>query len=324
MADLFAAEGVPFSISVYDTYRDPLGRHNAGKPLTFSLRHRPQLVRALRYAVGKGGTLVSHGHTHQTDVRPNPYNRVSGGDYEFFAADLSDEAFVLKGPLPGDQVRNWRQRFERSRAAWMKARLPHPTIFTTPHYAGSIAAYAAAREQYAARYERVLYFAHEQTAARAYDGRWETQFFPYDVVDLRGDLILPENIGYSSSTERAVYFGRAAERLIASARRNLVVRDGFASFFHHWYEDPRTLRSTIRGIKQLGYRFVSPQQIIDAAPAHAPRRAKSVSPVALASSSWVTRLPHLTFARLISLLGLIALLWGVLELAYRRIQAEAV
>jgi uncharacterized protein YdaL len=100
MADLLAAEGVPFSISVYDTYRDPAGRYNRGKPLTFSLRHRPRLVRALEYAVAKGGTLVAHGHTHQTDLRPNPYSRVSGGDYEFFAADLAEGAFDLTGPLP--------------------------------------------------------------------------------------------------------------------------------------------------------------------------------------------------------------------------------
>jgi hypothetical protein len=287
--------------------------------LSFSLRHRPQLVRALEYALSKGGTLVAHGHTHQTDLRPNPYHRVSGGDYEFFAADLSEGAFLLRGPLPNDNFQTWRARFEASKAAWRKAGLDHPSIFTFPHYAASPKAYQAARKHYPVRYERSLYFAGELDGTPFLNGDWETQHFPYEVVDVRGDLIIPENLGYSSTTERGGAFGRSPDMLVASARRNLVVRDGFASFFHHWYEDPYALQRTVRGIKALGYRFVAPQEVIDAAPAHAPRRTSELSPLAAASVHWVARLPELRTPLLIVLLSMIALLWGCLELLYRRL-----
>jgi hypothetical protein len=310
MADLFASEGVPFAISVYDTYRDPGGHYTRGRPLRISLRQRPQLVRALQYAVSRGATLIAHGHTHQTDHRRNPYERVSGGDYEFFAADLADGAFDLKGPLPNNSIAHWRERFTASRRAWRRAGLVHPIIFTTPHYAASPEAYAAAREIYGARYERTLYFAGEASEGRAlYTGGWETQFFPYEVVDVRGDLVLPENLGYSSSSQQGGYFGRGPERLIASARRNLAVRDGFASFFHHWYEDPRALRTILRGIKGLGYRFVSPAEVLQTAPAHVPRVAGRVSPLAAWASSWVGALPRLDVPALVGLLALVAAMW---------------
>jgi len=310
VADLLAAEGVPFAITVYDTYRDPGGHYTKGRPLRISLRQRPQLVRALRYAQSKGATLIAHGHTHQSDVRANPYARVSGGDYEFFAADLVDGAFALRGPLPDDRVEHWRARFQASERAWERAGLDHPAIFTTPHYAASPNAYAAARERYRARYERTLYVGGEGSAGRPlYDHGWETQFFPYEVVDVRGDLILPENLGYSSSTQQGGYFGRGPERLIASAERNLAVRDGFASFFHHWYEDAEALRATVRGVKAAGYRFVSVGDVVRDAPAHAQRAAGAAAPAALLAASWVRALPRLDLAALVGLLALVVAMW---------------
>jgi uncharacterized protein YdaL len=322
MADLLASEGVPFAMSVYDTYRDPDGHYTKGEPLRFSLRQRPRLVRALEHAVEKGGVLVAHGHTHQTDHRRNPYARVSGGDYEFFAADLADGAFDLKGPLPDNGIEHWRARFAASRAAWRRAGLPLPRVFTTPHYAASLEAYQAAGELFAARYERVLYFAGEARSGRAeYEQGWETQFFPFEVVDSRGDFIIPENLGYSSSIQRGGYFGRGPERLIASAERNLVVRDGFASFFHHWYESPEALRRTVRGLKALGYSFVSPSDVIRDAPVHAPRALAEASPLALASAAWVGALPDLSGLLLAGLLLLIVSLWlgseAVLDALFR-------
>lgn len=50
----------------------------------------------------------------------------------------------------------------------------------------------------------------------------------------------------------------AAADLIASAKANLAVRDGFASFFYHPYYPVQPLKDTIDGIKALGYTFVSP------------------------------------------------------------------
>jgi hypothetical protein len=46
--------------------------------------------------------------------------------------------------------------------------------------------------------------------------------------------------------------------IIADAQRNLVVRDAWASFFFHTYDNVSYLQQTVLGLKSLGYTFVSP------------------------------------------------------------------
>ena len=41
------------------------------------------------------------------------------------------------------------------------------------------------------------------------------------------------------------------------AKANLVVRDGFASFYFHPFYDIAMLKQIVTGIKQAGYTFVS-------------------------------------------------------------------
>lgn len=251
IADLLSGEGVPFSLAVYDSYRDPLGRYNQGRPLAFDLRNRPQLVAALRYAVRRGGVLVAHGHTHQFGASPNPYAAVSGGDYEFIAARLQpDGAFALAGPLPGDSISLWRARLQDLDRTWGAVGLTSPRIFTTPHYAASPSAYRAFAERFPARYERVTYY--PQGAFGPYN-----QIFPFETVDQRGDVILPEDLGYLARDQRGPGFGRTSTALIATARRDLVVRDGFASFFFHGYFTVDELKPIITGIKAAGFQFTA-------------------------------------------------------------------
>jgi uncharacterized protein YdaL len=305
LADLLAGEGVPFSIAVYDTYRDPGGRFSNGRPIALGLGQRPQIVAALRHAVSRGATLVANGHTHQSDARPNPHARVSGGDFEYFAADLENGAFALRGPLPRNDAAFWRRRFDASARTWRLSGLDRPFLFTTPFNAASAEAYEAARGGHAARYERSLYFAGEVAGGRAdYARGWTSQFFPYEAVDLRGDFIIPENLGAVAAAS-----GRGAERVVGAAERNLAVRDGFASFSFPWYESPEALRAAVRGVKALGYRFVSPGEVVRTAPAHAAGSLHRASPVAAAASSWVRALPPLDLALMVALLSLVAAMW---------------
>ena len=44
--------------------------------------------------------------------------------------------------------------------------------------------------------------------------------------------------------------------MLASARRQLVVRDGVASFFYHPFLGLQYLPQLVEGIQQLGYTFV--------------------------------------------------------------------
>lgn len=319
LADLLAEEGVPFSIAVYDSYRDPDGVWSNGRPIALSLAQRPQLVSALRYAISRGATLVAHGHTHQTDLRRNPRDRVSGGEFEFFTADLVAGAFALRGPLPRNAEAYWRDRFQSSARHWRRAGLDRPLLFAAPHDAASAEAYRAARPFFPARYERSLYFAGEIGRGRPdYARGWTSQFFPYEVVDMRGDFVLPENLG-SLSTEAG---GRGPERLIASAARNLAVRDGFASFSMPWHESPEALRTAVRGIERLGYRFVSPEEVVRRAPAHAAPALHRASPVAEAAGGWARSLPPLEAPMLVALLALVASMWLGAETLLKRVPAR--
>ena len=87
------------------------------------------------------------------------------------------------------------------------------------------------------------------------------QFFPYVVNDVYGTKVLPENIGNIETESYNHHPITLPDELIARARRNLVVRDGFASFFYHPHLGVDLLRQTVEGIRGLGYTFVSPTSL---------------------------------------------------------------
>jgi uncharacterized protein YdaL len=87
------------------------------------------------------------------------------------------------------------------------------------------------------------------------------QFFPYVVNDVYGSKVLPENLGNYEPVMVNNHPPRSPAQMVESARRNLVVRDGFASFFYHPYYGVQALKETVEGIKALGYTFVSPTSL---------------------------------------------------------------
>ena len=74
------------------------------------------------------------------------------------------------------------------------AGLAAPTIFEFPHYAASEADYTAVKGLFTNAYDRRLYFP-RNSAGRPDYTRPTGQFFPYDVVDVYGTRIIPENMG---------------------------------------------------------------------------------------------------------------------------------
>jgi uncharacterized protein YdaL len=82
------------------------------------------------------------------------------------------------------------------------------------------------------------------------------------VTDVYGFRVLPENIGnYQPWAENTGVPIRLVEDLVANARANLVVRDGFASFFFHPFFPTSVLREIVRGVQGEGYTFVSPASL---------------------------------------------------------------
>jgi uncharacterized protein YdaL len=87
------------------------------------------------------------------------------------------------------------------------------------------------------------------------------QQFPYVVRDVYNTKVLPENLGSIEPEPFFQFPTRLPADIIADARRSLVVRDGFASFFNYWGNDLNYLQETVAGIKALGYTFVSPANL---------------------------------------------------------------
>jgi hypothetical protein len=73
--------------------------------------------------------------------------------------------------------------------------------------------------------------------------------------------VIPENLGNIELEEQNHHPARFAPEIVATAKRNLVVRDGFASFFFHPSYPIQHLKATVQGIKALGYQFVAATSI---------------------------------------------------------------
>jgi uncharacterized protein DUF2334 len=219
VVDVFASEDVPFQIGFVPIYVDPEARKEV------RVSQRPAMAAALRYGVAHGGAIVVHGSTHQ-------YRGATPDDFEFWDG-------FRNAPRADDSPELVREKLQAALDELFLSDV-YPISWETPHYAASQLDYA--------EFARVFSVMNEQTTI---DGRGSQQAFPFPTVDSRGYRIVPENIGYlpASNPDPA--------RLVANARGMLAVRDGLASAFVHGFLDARLIRDTVRGIKDLGYEFVS-------------------------------------------------------------------
>ena len=263
VTDYLYAEKVPFSVAVYTRYRDPKGVQNGGKATDYTLLNKPEVVSALKYMQARGGTLLMHGYTHQFDKIANPYDGTSANDFEFYMAHVdADDRVIYDGPVPGDSASFVTGRVLSAKTIFALAGLKQPTIFEFPHYAGSAVDYTTINSLFGKRYERELIFPGVLSNTKIDYTRQTGQFFPYAVRDIYGSAVVPENIGNIEPTAFNQHPARLPADLIASADRNLVVRDGVASFFYHPYLGTGHLKQVVTGIKGKGYTFVSADSML--------------------------------------------------------------
>ncbi len=282
IADYLSQQGVPFSVGVIPAYRDPLGVET-GTPVSLDISQTTNAKvkafdSALNYMVSKGGTLVQHGYTHQLNSVANPYDAVSGDDFEFYTAHCSQtqggpvdpngcpvtDWVVQTGPVPGDTQQAAATRVSTGRSLFAKAGVSTPTIFETPHYSASAADYAGMRQTYSVRYEREQFFSGQLSGAPPDYTRLFGQFFPYSVNDIYNTRVLPEDLGNYEPVTFDNNPPRLATDLVNNARAELAIRQGVASFFYHPFYGLAPLQATVQGIKALGYTFVSPATLIAA------------------------------------------------------------
>jgi len=262
IADYLHSRGVPFSVAVYDTYLDPL-KDDDSMPRRLTLAQAPKVAAALRYMVSKGGTLIMHGHTHQLDALRNPYSGKSADDFEFYRAHVDAKNFVrYDGPVAQDSFDWALGRVDAGLAEWSAAGLPRPTIFEFPHYGASPLDYSAIASRFAARYEQSMYYTGTLAPVSADKSTYADQMFPYPVRDIYGQIVLPEDMGNDAPHAYNQHAARTPAQMLESARRDYVLRDGFASFFHHWFLGGGPLKQLVEPMQARGWTFVGASSVV--------------------------------------------------------------
>ncbi len=210
---------IPFTFGFVPMYVNPQERTE------FRLADKPDVVSALKDYVNAGGVPVLHGFTHQ-------YRGVTTDDYEFWD-DLSDR------PVRGDSEAFVTRRLKEAIREATSLGL-YPVTWETPHYAASDLDYRVIHRFFETVFERRI-------AANTLNA---DQLFPYPVIDLYGQYVIPESLGYIPIDDQ-----RTAPVLEAADAME-VVRDGYASFFFHPFLKPALLEDLIAGVEKRGYHFV--------------------------------------------------------------------
>ncbi len=220
VADVLASRHIPFQVSLIPIYKNPSRR------VETYLSDRPQVVEALQYMVSKGGAIILHGVTHQLHGN-------TSDDFEFWDS-LADK------PSRDSSGASILQKLELGMDECFRAGL-FPIAWETPHYAASTVHYQSFRQFFSHAYDRRL----------AADNRMTLQELPYETVDIYGQAIIPENLGYVNLE------APDATAIVDGAERMLCVRDAIPSFFFHPFVSTAYLKTALDGIVRQGFRFIS-------------------------------------------------------------------
>jgi len=294
---VFQKSEVPFGISVIPIFCDPfMFRVEDPAEKIVSLIQRPRFVAFLSDAKSRGASIIFHGVTHQYKDKKNPFNGVSGDDFEFWDG-------VNKRPIPEDSVDYVLDRLSLGLGLLKKAGFS-PKAWLTPHYQASPLDFILFGQLFRWNIGRVVYFPFETNLSRelpesfrldnenegepSEDGRRQHlkdlqvrypkhllpsgQFFPFEILgDVYGQNLIPENLGnVQPFFNEQVHMTQDPEEILEAARRNRVLRDHWASLFVHpvlimtqaeeglgrFSGDGKAVLDLIEGIKSLGYRFI--------------------------------------------------------------------
>ncbi len=280
-------DGRPWNLALTPVFADPLGVYNDEAEWHFDLND-PQaslLREQIAAARASGAEITLHGYTHQLGRTPNPYNGVTGTDYEFWNA-------VDNEPIPGDSY-DWAYGRVSDAVAVLEQAGLAAWAFEVPHYQASMVDYFAFADLFGTIYNQGIYteysfeldgrvygpndvlsggaadldMAHADFSALSLYS--ESQIYPYPVErDVYGQRVIPENLRNPTPAELAEVetdVWLVADMLDAAAA-NRVNRCGYASFFYHPFiiERPgdvdaggaENLRRLIEGVEDLGYEFV--------------------------------------------------------------------
>jgi uncharacterized protein YdaL len=261
ITNLFTRLKIPFSIAMIPIFKDPLMfLKKDPKKLSIRFSDNPELYKSLLYAKAHGASFIWHGVTHQYNSVKNPFNGMSGADFEFWNAKA-------KAPIQEDSVAYILNRLQMG--ADIIAKTPiKPIAWMSPHYLASSLDYTIFGEVFLWSVGKVYYIPDCISEQRklptdlTFDQSWpgnvkerlaflsslkvdcgekpanqipEGQFFPYEIFkDYYGQRVIPENLGnLQPYLNNQVIQVQTVMDIIQTAKRNRVIRDVWASFFIH-------------------------------------------------------------------------------------------
>ncbi|MFS4457743.1 DUF2334 domain-containing protein [Bdellovibrio sp. HCB2-146] len=301
--DVLKKHNVPAHISLIPIMFDPLRRGDSvdWEEIT-TMDRKPAFMTWVNDMKKDKAVFIWHGVTHQHKRMKNPHDGLSGNDFEFFDA-------VNNRPLAEDSPEFVLDKLEEGFYTLQKAGVT-PRLWLTPHYQASPLDYIIFGKVFSWNVGRVIYYntSNRGLVANVSDKdlwfenrnslapslrqsyfrnlevmyeseRWSGQMFPYEIYgDVYGQRLIPENLGNLQPFVNAhVINPRSKEEIVRDAKRNLVLRDTWASLFYHPFlltsfeeggrgaypGDPAELEFIIREIKKLGYKFISLEDFIN-------------------------------------------------------------
>ncbi|AZZ35311.1 hypothetical protein CIK05_00335 [Bdellovibrio sp. qaytius] len=289
---------IPINISIIPFYYDPLQYDDRpAKEEFMPASQRPNFVEWIKDLQANNATFIWHGVTHQYSKIKNPFTGASGDDFEFWNARTNK-------PIAEDNAKYIVDRLFIGFKELTKVKIK-PYIWITPHYQASavdnimfsyLVPWSMGRMIYQnfdlksslPDHTKNMWYTDvdpaKQKARQSYLGGvqlqtnspWSGQLFPYEIFgDVYGQRILPENLGnVQPKLNDQVSFPRTADEIIADAKRNLVLRDVWASYFYHpflfqipepptakdWADydgDTREMERVVLELKKMGYEFIN-------------------------------------------------------------------
>ena len=293
---IFKEEKIPLHIAIIPLFFDPLYRYDRQPEETFlPMTSVPQFMTWVKDVQRDGGVFIWHGVTHQYKNVLNPHSGYSSDDFEFWDAvnntSIKEDSvnYVLDRLDLGMDYLKQAQIYPK---VWLT---PHyQASALNYHIFADVFEWNIGRAIYfletpspLSRDESVLerikyssvnggdkklrrnFFKDFKTDTV---GQWFGQLYPFEIYgDVYGQRMFPEILGNPQPfTSDHVWYPRSLENILEDARRNLVLRDTWAASFFHPYiltdisnggvgeypGDVRPLQKLLRGIKDLGYKFV--------------------------------------------------------------------
>jgi hypothetical protein len=249
---VFYDEKVPFIISLIPEFHSFEKAGNGGEKNIVKLTDKPELIEVLKTALKNGGKIYLHGYTHQYDAAPNPFDGMSGMDYEFFRVKIDGNKWIMTSPLKEDSQEWVTKRLDAAHEIVEKCGLS-VTGWVTPHYMASPLDYTIIARRYRIASDGAITFVRGKKGIY-----YSQQFMPYKISsDQFGFLRLPECLGAVSPDGEGGEGKMLPKDLINRAQKCRVVRDATVGAYVHEFINETFLRELVAGLKKESYNFIA-------------------------------------------------------------------